>query len=345
MAEAKRDANRVTSLLGVSNADDLTPVRIWADPSTHELLVKASVSITPSGTQDVNLTKVGGSAVALGQTTMASSIPVVLASNQTSIPVAATLAAETTKVIGTVNQGTSPWVVSLTSTTVTGTVAVTQSTTPWSDNISQINGITPLMGNGVTGTGSLRVTLASDNTTNSNPFAIKPTAGSPTLGDGVNNQITGWQAISGNDLYTTVMPFTFNGTTWDRVRSGAGTSTGSLRTVEANDVGRTLKSGGGSVASNGNNTLIVAGTNKLKVFAFSLSTTSTTAMTCIFQSGASGTELWRVLLQAGTNVSTGANLSVAVPGYLFSTAAATLLNLNISSANTIHWSASYFDEA
>jgi hypothetical protein len=31
-------------------------------------------------------------------------------------------------------------------------------------NIAQINGVTPLMGNGVTGTGSLRVTIASDNT-------------------------------------------------------------------------------------------------------------------------------------------------------------------------------------
>jgi hypothetical protein len=41
---------------------------------------------------------------------MANSTGVVLASDQASVPVAATLAAETTKVIGTVNQGTSPWV-------------------------------------------------------------------------------------------------------------------------------------------------------------------------------------------------------------------------------------------
>ena len=38
-----------------------------------------------------------------------------------------------------------------------------------SSNIDQINGVTPLMGNGVTGTGSPRVTVASDNT----PFAVK----------------------------------------------------------------------------------------------------------------------------------------------------------------------------
>lgn len=46
----------------------------------------------------------------LGQKAMSASLPVVLASDQASVPVAATLSAETTKVIGTVNQGTSPWV-------------------------------------------------------------------------------------------------------------------------------------------------------------------------------------------------------------------------------------------
>lgn len=66
--------------------------------------------------------------------------------------------------------------VSLTSTTITGTVAVTQSGS-WSlaanqtVNVAQINGVTPLMGNGVTGTGSQRVTIASDNTA----FAVNAT--------------------------------------------------------------------------------------------------------------------------------------------------------------------------
>lgn len=55
----------------------------------------------------------------------------------------------------------------------TGTIPVsgTITTTPPSNastNISQINGVTPLMGNGVTGTGSPRVTIASDNT----PFTV-----------------------------------------------------------------------------------------------------------------------------------------------------------------------------
>jgi hypothetical protein len=49
---------------------------------------------------------------------------------------------------------------------VTQPVSGTVTTTPPSNassNISQINGVTPLMGNGVTGTGSQRVTIASDN--------------------------------------------------------------------------------------------------------------------------------------------------------------------------------------
>lgn len=40
----------------------------------------------------------------------------------------------------------------------------------FANNNAQINGVTPLMGNGTTGTGSQRVTIASDNTANSNPW-------------------------------------------------------------------------------------------------------------------------------------------------------------------------------
>lgn len=66
------------------------------------------VTVTGStGTSNVNLTQVGGSNIALGQTTMSASLPVTLASNQSALPV------------------------TLASTTITGTVAVTQSTSPW----------------------------------------------------------------------------------------------------------------------------------------------------------------------------------------------------------------------
>ena len=42
MAEAKRDNNQVVTLVGVSNSDGVTPVVLWADPTTHRLLVSIS---------------------------------------------------------------------------------------------------------------------------------------------------------------------------------------------------------------------------------------------------------------------------------------------------------------
>lgn len=50
MANAKRDENSVPTLLGVSNADGTTPVTIYADPTTHRLLV----DLAGGGTGDVN---------------------------------------------------------------------------------------------------------------------------------------------------------------------------------------------------------------------------------------------------------------------------------------------------
>lgn len=111
----------------------------------------------------------------------------------------------------------------------------------------------------------------------------------------------------------------------------------------SNGGGKTILSAGGSAASSGDNTIVAAGTARIKVCAFSLTTLSTTAMTCIFKSSTT-TELWRVVLQAPTGVSAGANLATPVPGWLFATASATLLNLNLSSANAVHWSVSYYDE-
>lgn len=54
MANAYRDSNNVPTLLAVSNVDGQTPVRLWADPVTHRLLVDSSGSsiteLTATGT-------------------------------------------------------------------------------------------------------------------------------------------------------------------------------------------------------------------------------------------------------------------------------------------------------
>ncbi len=81
MPEAKRDQNRITTILAVSEVDDTTPVRIWADPTTHELLVKSS---SGGGGGDVNLAQVGGATFSLGQQLASASLPVVLTASQLS---------------------------------------------------------------------------------------------------------------------------------------------------------------------------------------------------------------------------------------------------------------------
>jgi len=57
MAQAPRDSNFVTTLLAVSSADGITPVTVYADPTTHRLLVDSAsgsgdVSGPGSSTQD-----------------------------------------------------------------------------------------------------------------------------------------------------------------------------------------------------------------------------------------------------------------------------------------------------
>lgn len=42
MAQASRDQNFVTTLLGASSVDGTTPVKIYGDPTTHRLLVDTS---------------------------------------------------------------------------------------------------------------------------------------------------------------------------------------------------------------------------------------------------------------------------------------------------------------
>lgn len=77
---AKPTANHVPPLVVMSSSDNNANVELWANPTTHRLLVDASTS--PSGTQDVNLTQVGGATFALGQQLAAASLPIVLTAAQ-----------------------------------------------------------------------------------------------------------------------------------------------------------------------------------------------------------------------------------------------------------------------
>jgi hypothetical protein len=49
MANAPRDENHIPALLGVSSADGTTPTPIYANPTTHRLLIDAAGGVTGPG--------------------------------------------------------------------------------------------------------------------------------------------------------------------------------------------------------------------------------------------------------------------------------------------------------
>lgn len=95
--------------------------------------VSGTVTVIPSGLQNVNLTQLNS--VALGSPSNYGTSPGAISVQGVNAfitnTVATTLASTTITGTVAVTQSTSPWVVSLASTTITGTVAVTQSTSPW----------------------------------------------------------------------------------------------------------------------------------------------------------------------------------------------------------------------
>lgn len=80
---------------------------VQIDPRSIRALTAADVVTVDQGTSPwvTNLTQVGGSAISLGQKTMANSFPITIASDQTALPVSQSGAWTVTS-----NQGTSPWI-------------------------------------------------------------------------------------------------------------------------------------------------------------------------------------------------------------------------------------------
>lgn len=101
---------------------------------------------------------------------------------------------------------------------VTGTVSITANSAV---NVAQVNGVTTLMGNGVTGTGSQRVTIASDNTAFS-VNAVQSGTWSVRNQDGTGNAIT--SATRGSERALTVQVVDASGA---QVTSFSGSGTAS----------------------------------------------------------------------------------------------------------------------
>lgn len=107
MADAKRDSNFVTTLLAVSSVDGVTPVTLYANPTTHRLLVDLTGGGTGTVTS-VSVVSANGFAgtVATATTTPAITISTtinspVLAGNGTAIAAATTTGTGSTVVLDT----------------------------------------------------------------------------------------------------------------------------------------------------------------------------------------------------------------------------------------------------
>ncbi len=93
MADASRDGNFVTTLLGASTIDGTTPIKVWADPVTHRLLVDAAGGGTGTVT-DVSVATANGFAgtVATSTTTpvitLSTTVTGILKGNGTAISAA-----------------------------------------------------------------------------------------------------------------------------------------------------------------------------------------------------------------------------------------------------------------
>lgn len=144
MANAKRDNNQITTLLGVSNVDGVTPVVLWADPITHRLLVDTgsvssgtvtSVSVvTANGVSGsvANPTTTPAITITLGAITPSSVNGVVISGSSTP-----TLAVTGTTTVSGSNTGDQTSIVGITGTKAQFDTAVTDGNILYVGDVTQ----------------------------------------------------------------------------------------------------------------------------------------------------------------------------------------------------------------
>jgi hypothetical protein len=140
---------------------------------------------------------------------------------------------------------------------VSGTVTANQGGSNWSTNVAQINGVTPLMGNGATGTGALRVSIANDST-----GIVALTTSSAQIGHLEANQsvnmaqINGVTTTTGNGVSGTgVQRVTLASDSTGQITLAAGSNTiGALtanQSINTNQIGGVSISAGNGVSGTG----------------------------------------------------------------------------------------------
>lgn len=120
------------------------------------------------------------------------------------------------------------------------------------------------------------------------------------------------------------------------------TTGGALR-VEMLSTGKAIKSVSGTLTTDTDLVAAVTG-KRIKVIAYALTTTGQSINAAIFKSGGTtGTEIWRLLLEAPANTVFHEALSIAAPSFLFATVAGEKLTLDVGNTDTIHYAITYFD--
>jgi hypothetical protein len=107
---------------------------------------------------------------------------------------------------------------------------------------------------------------------------------------------------------------------------------------------KSIKTVSGSLTANAAALIAAVTSKRLKITSYSLITAGTNQNLLTFKTS-SGTEVWRVILQAGSNSSLfGANMTTPAPSFLFGTVAGEALSLTVSAGDTVHYAISYFDD-
>lgn len=276
-----------TTSLRLLTVEDSSPVTLPRALTQAGNLKTAVSEALPAGTNVIGHVINDASSAVIGHV-IVDTAPSTAVTNVGTFAVQAALNAETTKVIGTVNIAASQVVGLSTGANTIGALTANQSV-----NNSQINGVTPLMGNGTTGTGSQRVTIASDNTA----FSVNATP--PTLTKGTQGA-TGYSVqllqdagrVHINYYASGVASGTTGSETAISLTQSSGTSATSSAVSWAVTNGKTYRISSIIFGTRGNAT----GTAEVTTFSLRINTggsvtTSTTPITLSARSGAAATAL------------------------------------------------------
>jgi hypothetical protein len=240
--------------LGIAAAPLQVSLANTAANGTAVLVTGTGGSFPIPANSSVNLTQVGGSAVALGQTTMSASVPVAIASNQSNVPVSqATASALNATVVGT------------------GTFAV-QATLNATPSLANGNGVVPTQGGAVlsaTNGGYTNLLQGNAVLATGNPLFAQLTAGSAIAGkvgiDQTTAGTTNGVAVVGVNAATAL--------------AGAGaTGTGSLRVTAAQDTTTIAGSAPGTAGTPSTNVVSIQGVSSGTVVPVSGTVTNNNAV-------------------------------------------------------------------